>query len=225
MKRKNVPAVDQMAPSSSVPDQDSARTAPPPSPPISKRRKKKSTFTLRAKTLFLTYPCCPLEKEEALSQLRDKVPEVEEYIVAQEEHQSGDLHLHVYLKMKGRTSVTAPEYLDLMGPENKRYHGNYRSCRSPKSVQRYCTKENNYISNMDLTEEKTEVWKPARALAREGKIQEAMKLLETKVCGTSQTQTMFTIVPCGTHGDKQCSMCKHGLTIFLFTLLIKLLEQ
>ena len=181
-RRRHVPAASPLAPSPAAATQVCAPTAnPSPSPETSSAasvKKRKKTFLLRAKTFFLTYPMCEMDKEEALRQLQEKLPGISEWIVAQEEHQSGDHHLHVYLKMEGRPSVTAADFLDLMGPEGQRFHGDYRSCRSPKSVQRYCTNEGNYISNMDLTEEKKEIWKPARALAKEGKLKEAMDLLE-----------------------------------------------
>jgi len=208
-KRGDVTAAEEMAPLSTtkethVSKEDSAHIVTPvPS------TKKGPRFRMRTKTLFLTYPCCPLEKEEALRQLMEKCPEVEDYIVARETHQSGDLHLHVYLRMKDHLSVKGADFLDLVNSEGPPFHGNYRSCRSQRSVQRYCTKEGDYISNMDLTEKAVEVWKPARALARQGKIQEAVDLLETKV-SRSILNKRSTTKPSGTLGAKRCLMRKCG---------------
>lgn len=42
-------------------------------------------FRLSSRQLFLTYPKCSLEKEDALLMLKEKVP-VQDYIVAQEKH-------------------------------------------------------------------------------------------------------------------------------------------
>lgn len=105
-----------------------------------------------------------------------------EYIVARELHESGEPHLHAYIRLAEKKEIVNPRFFDLQPKDStETYHGNYRSCRTPKSVQRYCTKDNNYVSNMDLTEESKEIWKPARALAKEGKVPEAIALLETKV--------------------------------------------
>jgi len=53
---------------------------------------------------------------------------------------SGDFHLHCYLRLESQCSITSPLHLDLLS-ENVVYHGNYRSCRSPRLVQNYCLKE------------------------------------------------------------------------------------
>jgi len=115
-------------------------------------------------------------------------------------HESGEPHLHCYLRLDTKLEVTDPLFFDLrlmaLNPEENDsiYHGNYRSCRSAKAVQRYVTKEGNYISNMDLTVESKEVWKPARQLAREGKLDEALALLEAKEQAARQLTTYPTIM-------------------------------
>lgn len=71
----------------------------------------------RALGWFLTYPQCPLTKEQAKEAL--VTPQVKEYVIAQEEHKDGNKHLHVFLKY-----ATRQEW-----KENKwdigTYHGNY----------------------------------------------------------------------------------------------------
>lgn len=47
----------------------------------------KKRFRLNAKTLFLTYPKCPIEPAIAKEELVEKLGEPEEFIVAQEKHQ------------------------------------------------------------------------------------------------------------------------------------------
>lgn len=49
--------------------------------------KKRAKFELQSRQLFLTYPQCNIEKEDALLQLSEKLGDPAEYIVAQEEHQ------------------------------------------------------------------------------------------------------------------------------------------
>lgn len=181
------------SPLSSTVDYVNPATTPPPSTSTNKRKRKGKDkyrptggFLLRTKTFFLTYPCCPLTPTEAHQQIltlvEGKGAVLKEWIVAQETHQSGDLHLHLYLKLEAPLSIKDPLFFDLISTDGMTmYHGDYRSCRSQKAVQKYVTKEGNYISNMDLTEEAREIWKPARKLARQGQMKEAVELLESKV--------------------------------------------
>lgn len=55
----------------------------PPAPPQKK-------FRLNSGQLFLTYPKCPITKEDALLQITNKVGEAKEYLVAEEEHEVGE---------------------------------------------------------------------------------------------------------------------------------------
>lgn len=61
--------------------------------------KKRSGFRLQSKQLFLTYPKCDLPPEDVLTQLKPKLGEISDYIVAQEEHQvRGTLKLPISKK-------------------------------------------------------------------------------------------------------------------------------
>lgn len=55
----------------------------------------------QSKQLFITYPQCPLAKEDAAAQLHqaldDKV--IKELVIAQEHHKDGGLHLHAYIRL------------------------------------------------------------------------------------------------------------------------------
>jgi len=107
-------------------------------------------FQLNTSKLFLTYPECPLSKEEALECLESILPDsILEYIIAQEKHANGNYHIHVYLSLSTGYRTRNPGSLDLLSNGN-RYHGNYQGCRSEKNVIKYCSKEEDYISNFDL---------------------------------------------------------------------------
>lgn len=71
------------------------------------------------------------------------------YLVAHELHANGDDHLHVYLKSETAFDTVSPQYFDLYWDDNV-YHGNYQGCRSAKNVLRYCSKGDDYVSNMDV---------------------------------------------------------------------------
>lgn len=89
-------------------------------------------YQLNASTLFLTYPQYPLSKEvtlDALTQLlqADGI-EILEYVVASEEHATGDLHVHCYLKLSSAVRTRSPLYFDIRG-----HHGNYQGARSART--------------------------------------------------------------------------------------------
>lgn len=106
---------------------------------------------------FLTYPQCPIPKELALKYLDERF-EIQEYVIAEEKHKSGDPHLHAFIKLKKkkRFNPTMWDLTDL----GKVYHGHYEPAKSFKCVVRYCTKEGDYISNFDVK----------KALSKKGKL-------------------------------------------------------
>lgn len=94
----------------------------------------------------MTYPKCGLAPADALALLQ-ALPiraQIVDYIVAQELHQDGTPHLHVYLNYDKKVSF-GPNRWDLSS-----FHGNYQPARSWKAVAGYCTKGANYISNFNL---------------------------------------------------------------------------
>lgn len=102
-------------------------------------------FQINSSQLFLTYPHCDLDKTLAYQYLVEKFEPIE-IVVAHELHQNGLHHLHVYLKLKGAVRSTDSGFADLPGG----YHGNYQGCRSAKNVLQYCTKDEDYVSNIDV---------------------------------------------------------------------------
>lgn len=107
------------------------------------------SFTIRARSVFLTYPKCKVSKEELFTKLSGitatKDLTIEDYIVAQEEHKDGTPHLHAYLRFSGELYITKnARFFDVEGS-----HPNVvTAVRDPKRVVKYCAKESNYITNM-----------------------------------------------------------------------------
>lgn len=95
-------------------------------------------FRLNCKNLFLTYPHCEVDKELAMNMLIEKFGRgnVLYMVVAQEEHQDGDHHLHAAVLLGAKCNIRDVHYLDLMD-----HHGNYQSTRSMKSTVRYVKKD------------------------------------------------------------------------------------
>ncbi len=106
-------------------------------------------YQLNASTLFLTYPQYPLSQEVPLDALTRLLQghgiEILEYVVASEEHATGDLHIHCYLKLSAAVRTRDPNFFDIRG-----HHGNYQGARSAKNVLKSCTKADNFIANIDV---------------------------------------------------------------------------
>jgi hypothetical protein len=105
------------------------------------------SFQLNTKQLFLTYPQCNLDKEDALMLLQARLAEyrIDKYIIAHEHHANGDDHLHCYFKLNEPFRTRDPKALDL-----REVHGNYQGCRSAKNVVKYCSKAEDYLANFDV---------------------------------------------------------------------------
>lgn len=141
-------------------------------------RKRKRGFELNSKGIFLTYPQCPLKPEEALDLLRGKISlkkrKIEEYVIATEKHADGNDHLHVYLRLDKAIHIRESAYFDL-----NNYHGNYQGARSAKRVKTYCVKDGNYIADPPVVLESPKTpWSTAIAMAKEGKVSDAIAILE-----------------------------------------------
>lgn len=69
--------------------------------------------------------------------------EIIEYIVAQEPHKDGGLHIHAFLKYEKKVAFGGRRW-DIGG-----FHGNYLPAKSWDAVRQYVTKGSNFISNID----------------------------------------------------------------------------
>lgn len=110
-------------------------------------------FRINAQQLFFTYPQCTLTREQCLEQLTNKIKsknnDISEYVVCKEEHENGDPHLHVYLKLAKKINIRNANFFDLKHDnEDKSFHGNYQTARNAKAVQNYVKKDGNFISNI-----------------------------------------------------------------------------
>lgn len=108
-------------------------------------------FQLNSSKLFLTYPQCPLSKEDVLQFFTDQLRSYQfHYVIAHELHQNGDHHIHCYFELDSPYRTRNAKALDILGTDGVRYHGNYQGARSSKLVLKYCTKKEDYLSDMDI---------------------------------------------------------------------------
>lgn len=106
-------------------------------------------YQINSSKLFLTYPQCNVPKEDVLELLTSLFKPVY-YIIAHELHANGDDHIHCYLELDTSFRTRSANFADLVY-QGRTYHGNYQGCRSTKNVIKYCTKAEDYLSNMDIS--------------------------------------------------------------------------
>lgn len=99
-------------------------------------------LNLQSLSFFLTYPQCAETKEDLITFLKTKGA-TECYVVARELHESGDPHLHAYVKYKTkiRTKDAAAFF------KFKTYKGNYQTARNPLAIAKYCKKDGDFIED------------------------------------------------------------------------------
>lgn len=106
-------------------------------------------FCLDGKNYFLTFPQNDTLPEDAMNRLKDHFKEeLECAIVAQEKHQDGNNHIHIYFKLVNRLKTTKNTYFNFIGGKQ----GNYQTCKKPVDVIKYVIKTGAYIThNIDPT--------------------------------------------------------------------------
>ena len=62
----------------------------------------------------------------------------------------GDLHLHATVCLRSRVNYRDPRRLDLTGPDELRFHGNYQGTRNVQNCIRYCKKDGNFLCCSEL---------------------------------------------------------------------------
>lgn len=103
-------------------------------------------FRISAKNLFLTYPKCPIQPQEAALLIKEifKRSSIVYLQIAQETHQDLSLHLHVLICLEQKKATTSAVFADLhiknTNGEIVSYHGNYQSARNPLDVKKYLDK-------------------------------------------------------------------------------------
>lgn len=100
---------------------------------------------IQAMGWFLTWPKCDLSPQEALEKLQaSATTPIREYVVAREKHEDGSFHLHAFLKYEKKISWSSTRW-DL-----GQYHGNYQKAKSWSASQKYCQKDGDFITNIDV---------------------------------------------------------------------------
>ena len=115
-----------------------------PKPPKAAAPKRTKKFRFQSASLFATFPQCTVTKEQAMKNVLDKwLVDTSFVIVAHEQHESGDDHLHVLVKFKAQKDFSSPDFADFITGQ----HGNYQPARNIKNVITYVTKDDDFITH------------------------------------------------------------------------------
>jgi len=107
-------------------------------------------FDFRGKSFFLTYPQADLDKTSVLGHLQDLFnrhfkSKLIEYVIARELHEDGNPHMHCFILLDRECRAKKDVRLfDING-----HHPNIQSTRSCKAVVKYCTKKEDYLTNIE----------------------------------------------------------------------------
>jgi hypothetical protein len=102
-------------------------------------------------------------KEKVLKQLQNKLKHIEYYLIGEEIHQDGGIHLHCFLQLKTTFQTIEPNYFDLLIGDNFR-HGKYEAGKRKNELIVYIIKDNDFITNMLLPTKDGKLMKPTTYL-------------------------------------------------------------
>jgi hypothetical protein len=92
-------------------------------------------FRINAKSFFLTYPQCPLQKDE-LKAFLDTKGRVTYTIIGRETHEDGHYHLHALVTYETKLNVKRETFFDFDG-----YHPNTQAAKNVPALKNYISKE------------------------------------------------------------------------------------
>lgn len=160
-----------------------------------KKKQTKTKFRVSAKRLFLTYPQTGVSAAETLKQLEYILAtwSIESYFIVREKHEKDGNHIHAFIELYRKCNIKRQDYLDLIETQidgtEKKIHGNYQSAKNPEGTLRYLAKDiitenTDFVISKDLAARLSkkrgmeDIDLATIRLAKEGKIEEAMTLIE-----------------------------------------------
>lgn len=129
-----------------------------------------SRVDFHAKRYFLTYSQSGETTKEEIRDFLINNHGAEWYIIGREAHENGGHHIHAYIEWTRQKRIRDPGTFDYRG-----LHPNIQTVRSPVNCQAYCTKDGDYIANMEITRGKRTY---GQIIASAGSAQEFMVAVE-----------------------------------------------
>lgn len=116
----------------------------------------KAKFRLQCKSIFITFPQVETTPEIALQRIKESHKTKHcKAVIAQENHQDGNKHLHLYLEFPKSINIRDEKYFDFVCLK----HGNIQKVKCKEAVLAYVTKENQWISHEIDVPEILQAWK------------------------------------------------------------------
>ncbi|AUT11882.1 repA [Limeum africanum associated virus] len=106
-----------------------------------------NTFRLQGKSIFLTYPQCPLIISFVIDYLNQLLKEFNPCYtrICQENHQDGEPHLHCLIQTEKKFNIRNQHYFDIKDPSGGNlYHPNCQVPRRDADVADYIAKGGRY---------------------------------------------------------------------------------
>lgn len=101
-----------------------------------------SKFRINAKSVFLTYPQCDLQKEHLLTFINTLKYKYSYAIICTENHEDGNKHLHAVIKFKKKVDIRNEHTFDLNG-----FHPNIQTTKNINASINYVKKDGDYIED------------------------------------------------------------------------------
>lgn len=124
-------------------------------------RDRSGRFNVTGKAFFLTYPQAHGATLESLYNFFNDYwthaasgTKCQDTLVAQEAHEDGSPHFHVFIRFNARINILDQRAFDYK-EGNTTFHPNIQTCRSPKHVIKYCVKEGQFKANFTVTIKKS----------------------------------------------------------------------
>lgn len=125
-------------------------------PTVNMSNSTPTSFRFKAKNIFLTYPNCPLHKNDVSTQLKVILHRhnITYILVCEETHASGEPHVHAMVQLDKQFETKNCRFFDIyMGPLHPqqgptvRYHPNIEPLHSPTASQKYLKKSGNFYED------------------------------------------------------------------------------
>nr|WPR18794.1 MAG: hypothetical protein [Crogonang virus 115] len=113
---------------------------------VGKSEIPKGQFRIDSKSWFMTWPTCPLDKEQVLALLLAKGKEITGAVICRELHQDGQPHVHAYVLLGRQFCCKNARFWDL-----GEYHGRYEKARNIDHCVKYIKKDGDILEHGSIS--------------------------------------------------------------------------
>ena len=150
---------------------------------------------------FLTFPKCDKSKEEILDEC-SRIGTIAEYVVCREMHQDGTPHIHAFIKYSTKKRFSQIKFTR---------HGHYEGAKCWKAVERYCRKDGDYITSIDVESAKLKKGKHNKYLLTMDPIEavESGEINAMQLKALISNQQLYQMLKKKTHREESLPKDRH----------------